>query len=64
MEEWEFVKRFMWWRRRKLSPDEANLLAMEFLHSFSIDPKSSLNGGEIFVLLRSFIDRYGRTKNV
>jgi hypothetical protein len=54
------MERFMWWKRRKLNPDEACILSAEFLYEFGITPDSVLNGGEVYVLLHSFIKRYGR----
>jgi len=57
------MKRFMWWKRRKLLPDEISLVSHDFLREFNIDAQTTLNGGEVFVLFRAFIDRYGRIGN-
>lgn len=60
MSRWMFLDRFMWWKRRKLLPDEIHVMSVDFLHEFNINPQSVLNGGEVFVLFRMFVDRYGR----
>ena len=60
--EWPFMQRFMWWKHRKLTLDETHAISVDFLHEFGVEPHAIFNGGEVYVLFREFINRYGRVE--